>query len=162
MEISLRMNPRNIATLQVPKLLHKTISCRAANYDQLAMQKKNTNFYEVLSLRSENVGFDEIKKAYRNLALQCHPDVCPDPSAKVESTRRFVEVRKAYETLSDPISRKVYDHKLGLVKSMGSEAEGAAMESRFSKKVWENQLYGLKKRSQVRMHRKRCGYMQKQ
>jgi curved DNA-binding protein CbpA len=162
MEISLRMNPR-IATLQIPKL-HKTLSCRA-NYDQLAMQKKNTNFYEVLSLRSENVGFDEIKKAYRNLALQCHPDVCPDPSAKEESTRRFVEVRKAYETLSDPISRKVYDHKLGLVKSMGSEAEGAAMEerkSRFSKKVWENQLYGLKKRSQVRMHRKRCGYMQKQ
>lgn len=128
------------------------------------MQKKKTNFYEVLSLRSENVGFDEIKKAYRNLALQCHPDVCPDPSAKEESTRRFVEVRKAYETLSDPISRKVYDYKLGLVKSMGSDADGAdsaeERKSKFSKQVWENQLYGLKKRSQVRMNRKkRYGYM---
>ncbi|XP_062149521.1 chaperone protein dnaJ 20, chloroplastic-like [Alnus glutinosa] len=156
MEISLRTNLM-IATL-VPKL-RKTISCRA---NEFAVQRKNTNFYEVLSLRSENVGFDEIKKAYRNLALQCHPDLCP-PSAKEDSTRRFVEVRKAYETLSDPISRKVYDYKLGLVESMGSDADGVLFaeerKPKFSKQVWESQLYGLKKRSQARMNRKRYGYM---
>lgn len=89
-----------IATILVPELQNKrygrkayydfkTISCRAN--DQLSMKKNNmTNFYEVLLLGSENVGHGEIKKAYRNLALQCHPDVCP-PSAKEESTKRFVE-----------------------------------------------------------------------
>ena len=163
MEISLRMNPK-IETM-VPKL-HKrgsrrkayefrTVSCRA---NVLAMQKTNTNFYQVLSLGSENVGFDEIKKAYRSMALQYHPDVCPH-SAKEESTRRFVELQKAYETLSDPISREMYDYQLGLVKSMGS---GVCMEdrkSKFPKEVWERQLYGLKKRSQVRMEKKKHGYM---
>ncbi|KAM4118388.1 hypothetical protein ACB094_02G198100 [Castanea mollissima] len=165
MEISLRMNPK--ITTMVRKL-HKTRSrrngyeieavfCRA---NELTMQKKNTNFYQVLSLGSEDVGFDEIKKAYRSLALQYHPDVCP-PSAKEESTRRFVELQKAYETLSDPISREMYDYQLRLVKSMGSG--GVCMEerkSKFPKEVWESQLYGLKKRSQVRMEKKKYyGYM---
>ncbi|KAF5480813.1 hypothetical protein F2P56_001526 [Juglans regia] len=172
MEISLRMNPK-IATILVPKPQYKTrsgrkaydhdfktISCRA---NELAMKKKNmTNFYEVLCLGSVNVGHDEIKKAYRNLALQCHPDVCP-PSAKEESTRRFVELQKAYETLSNPISRKMYDYQLGLVKSMGTGDEGGVYreesKSRFSKEVWEIQLSGLKKRSQVRMERKKYAYM---
>ncbi|KAG2716581.1 hypothetical protein I3760_03G133100 [Carya illinoinensis] len=160
MEISLRMNPK-IATILVPKPHKtrpgrkaydhdfKTISCRA---NELAMKKKNmTNFYEVLCLGSVNVGHDEIKKAYRNLALQCHPDV------------RFVELQKAHETLSNPISRKMYDYQLGLVKSMGSGDEGGVYreesKSRFSKEVWEIQLSGLKKRSQVRMERKKYAYM---
>ncbi|KAK9990194.1 hypothetical protein SO802_025179 [Lithocarpus litseifolius] len=164
MEISLRMNLKIAA--MVPKL-HKTSStrkgyelktvlCRA---NELTMQKKNTNFYQVLSLGSEDVGFDEIKKAYRSMALHYHPDVCP-PSAKEESTRRFVEIQKAYETLSDPISREIYDYQLRLVKSMGSG--GVCMEdrkSKFPKEVWESQLYGLKKRSQVRMEKKKYGYM---
>lgn len=161
-----------IATILVPELQNKrygrkayydfkTISCRAN--DQLSMKKNNmTNFYEVLLLGSENVGHGEIKKAYRNLALQCHPDVCP-PSAKEESTKRFVELQKAYETLSNPISRKMYDYQLGLVKSTGPGAEGEVYreegKSRFSKEVWEIQLSGLKKRSQVRMERKKYAYM---
>ena len=159
MEISLRMNPK-IATM-VPKLPKtrsrrkgyelKTVLCRA---NEWTIQKKNTNFYQVLSLGSEDVGFDEIKKAYRSMALQYHPDVCP-PSAKEESTRRFVELQKAYETLSDPISREMYDYQLRLVKSMGSGVCMEERKSKFPREVWESQLYGLKKRSQVRMEKKK-------
>ncbi|XP_022774100.1 chaperone protein dnaJ 20, chloroplastic-like [Durio zibethinus] len=130
----------------------KAISCRV---DNLAMQRAKTNFYKVLSLDSENVGLDEIKKAYRRMVLQYHPDVCP-PSAKEESTKRFLELQMAYETLSDPISREMYDYELGLVNPMGYGVVDCLMEerrSKFPRDVWEKQLDGLKKRSHVRMQR---------
>ncbi|XP_038721485.1 chaperone protein dnaJ 20, chloroplastic-like [Tripterygium wilfordii] len=114
------------------------------------------NFYEVLSLGSKNgnVGFDEIKKAYRSMALQYHPDVCP-PSTREESTRRFVELREAYETLSNPVSRKLHDYELGLADSLGFGGQSLEKRrSRFPKQVWENQLYRLKQRSQIRMQKK--------
>ena len=48
----------------------------------------------------------EIKKAYRRLAKQLHPDLHPDdPQAEA----KFKEVNEAYETLSDPDKRKSYD-----------------------------------------------------
>ncbi|RWR93029.1 chaperone protein dnaJ 20, chloroplastic-like protein [Cinnamomum micranthum f. kanehirae] len=83
--------------------------CMASSYNFSVGDKKN--LYKVLSLDSENVCVDEIKKAYRSMALQCHPDVCP-PSRREESTRMFVELQRAYETLSDPVLRRRYDHEL--------------------------------------------------
>ncbi|XP_034692503.1 chaperone protein dnaJ 20, chloroplastic-like [Vitis riparia] len=90
-----------------------------------------------------DVGVDEIKKAYRRMALQCHPDVCLDPTTKQESTRRFMEVRKAYEMLSDPILRNMYDFEMGLVGSVCGEERRLS----FNKKVWEDQLQGLARRA---------------
>lgn len=137
-----------------------TISCRSSASDRIEkMQdnKKMANFYEVLSLGSKNVGLQDIKKAYRSMALQYHPDACPDPSAKEESTRRFIELQKAYETLSNPISRKLYDYELSLgYDNLGFGLEGSRSSSMFSKEVWENQLRGLKRRSQIRMKRRKC------
>uniref|UniRef100_M1DXX4 Chaperone protein DNAj n=1 Tax=Solanum tuberosum TaxID=4113 RepID=M1DXX4_SOLTU len=113
---------------------------------------KSNNFYEILSLRSEdinNVGINDIKRAYRCMALQYHPDVCHDHSNKEESTRRFIELQKAYETLSDPILRENYDYQLSLRDS--SENSSRIVH----KDVWERQLNELRRRSLHRMEKKR-------
>lgn len=62
------------------------------------------DLYEVLGV-SRDADHDTIKKAYRRLARQLHPDVNPDPAAQ----ERFKEIGKAYEVLSDPEKRRMYD-----------------------------------------------------
>ncbi|KAK4353899.1 hypothetical protein RND71_026093 [Anisodus tanguticus] len=123
--------------------------------------KLANNFYEVLSLSSTNVGFEEIKKAYRCKALQYHPDICHH-SNKEESTRRFIELRKAYETLSDPISRQIYDYEMTLMNSFESELiwrqSKQNKKTNFTKEVWERQLDGLIIRCCNRMEKKKCTF----
>src|SRR6266550_4674226 len=48
---------------------------------------------------------DEIKRRYRQLARELHPDVNKDPEAE----RRFKQITAAYQTLSDPARRRQYD-----------------------------------------------------
>lgn len=62
------------------------------------------DLYETLGV-SRDADQDAIKKAYRRLARQLHPDVNPDP----ETQERFKEVTRAYEVLSDPEKRRMYD-----------------------------------------------------
>ncbi|MET0812906.1 MAG: molecular chaperone DnaJ [Microbacterium sp.] len=60
--------------------------------------------YEVLGV-SRDASVDEIKKAYRRLARELHPDVNPGE----EASERFKEVTHAYDVLSDPQQRERYD-----------------------------------------------------
>ncbi|MGB9625489.1 MAG: DnaJ domain-containing protein, partial [Phycisphaerae bacterium] len=63
------------------------------------------DYYEVLGV-SRNASEQEIKRAYRKLAKQYHPDRNPgDPKA----TEKFKEVQQAYEVLSDKTKREQYD-----------------------------------------------------
>lgn len=60
--------------------------------------------YGVLGV-DRDASFDEIKKVYRKLAREFHPDVNPDPAA----AEKFKEITTAYEVLSDPEKRQRYD-----------------------------------------------------
>ncbi len=63
-----------------------------------------TDYYGALGVRRD-ANAEEIKKAYRRLARELHPDVNPDPVTQ----ERFKEITQAYEVLSDPEKRQVYD-----------------------------------------------------
>ncbi len=70
------------------------------------MAEQKRDYYEVLGVQ-KTASDDEIKKAYRKLAKDCHPDLHPDDKAAEE---RFKELNEAYAILSDPEQRKKYDN----------------------------------------------------
>jgi molecular chaperone DnaJ len=68
------------------------------------------DYYKVLGVKKD-ASADEIKKAYRTLARQHHPDKNPDNAA---AEARFKEVSEAYDVLSDPKTRAEYDEARAL------------------------------------------------
>lgn len=87
---------------------------------------KAGDHYSILGLTRTATGA-EVKRAYREMAKRCHPDVDPSPQA----TARFLAVHAAYTTLSDPLLRIAYDARLsGRERSsappMAHRAQGAA------------------------------------
>jgi molecular chaperone DnaJ len=63
------------------------------------------DFYEILGV-NRDASDDEIKKAYRKLAMKYHPDRNPDSK---QAEDKFKEAKEAYEMLSDPQKREAYD-----------------------------------------------------
>ncbi|MCD6344246.1 MAG: molecular chaperone DnaJ [Anaerolineae bacterium] len=76
------------------------------------------NYYSVLDV-PKTASQEEIKKAYRRLARQYHPDVNHDPDAE----ERFKEINEAYEILSDPQKRAMFD-RFGTVSPNGMGGMG--------------------------------------
>src|ERR1700723_1069740 len=68
-------------------------------------QAKKRDYYEVLGVE-RNVCEEDLKKAYRPLAIQSHPDRNPGDKGAEE---RFKELNEAYQVLSDPERRAQYD-----------------------------------------------------
>ncbi len=62
------------------------------------------DYYEILGVPRDSSA-DQIKKAYRRMAMKVHPDVATDPDAE----EKFKQVNEAYEVLSDPNKRAVFD-----------------------------------------------------
>src|SRR5215218_5887766 len=70
----------------------------------MARSSTKRDYYDVLGV-ARTASDDEIKKAYRKLALQFHPDRNKAP----EATERFKEATEAYQVLSDSEKRSMYD-----------------------------------------------------
>lgn len=80
------------------------------------------DYYEILEI-ARGASPEEIKKAYRKMALKYHPDKNPgDPTAEA----RFKEVSEAYEVLSDPKKRELYDRYGREGVRAGAAAPGGA------------------------------------
>src|SRR4051794_24073430 len=81
------------------------------------------DYYEVLGVE-RGAGDAEIKRAFRKLAQQWHPDVSTDPGAQ----ERFKEINEAYQVLSDPQRRQAYDMfgRAGVGGGEGGFGAGAA------------------------------------
>src|ERR1700683_4680121 len=68
-------------------------------------QVKKRDYYEVLAVE-RSAGEEDLKKAYRRLAVQYHPDRNPGDK---QAEERFKELNEAYQMLSDPERRAQYD-----------------------------------------------------
>ncbi|KAI3829850.1 hypothetical protein L1987_03979 [Smallanthus sonchifolius] len=105
--------------------------------------------YDLLGI-SQSGTLSEIKRAYKQMALKYHPDVSP-PDQVHEYTTRFIRVQEAYETLSDPVSRALYDCDLAKgLHLVFSAKKGSRFEARW-KQSWEVQVEELKRRNTERV-----------
>ncbi|CAI8591431.1 unnamed protein product [Vicia faba] len=97
-----------------PRTVHFSVSCRATKSVPInhKLEDDDGNLYKILCLSTKTATTDEIKSAYRRMALKYHPDLCHDCLKKEESTRMFVKVNEAYKILSNPKLKEEYDCKL--------------------------------------------------
>ena len=88
------------------------------------------DYYEVLGV-NRDAGDDEIKKAYRKLAMKFHPDRNPDNK---DAEEKFKEAKEAYEMLSDPQKKAAYDRygHAGVDPSMGAGPGAQGFEGGFA------------------------------
>ena len=67
-----------------------------------------SNYYEILDI-NKNANKDDIKTAYKKLALKYHPDRNQDCNKKDEYEEKFKQISEAYEVLSNPAKKQNYD-----------------------------------------------------
>ena len=85
------------------------------------------DYYGLLKIRRDATQ-DEVKRAYRRLARELHPDVNPDP----ETQERFKEITQAYEVLSDVEKRRMYDMGVDPFAAAGTGAGAGPFGPGFS------------------------------
>lgn len=67
-----------------------------------------TKLYDILGV-SKTATQEDVKKAYRKLAMKYHPDKCLDADEKLKNEAKFKEIQEAYGVLSDEGKRQMYD-----------------------------------------------------
>ncbi|VVA90711.1 unnamed protein product [Arabis nemorensis] len=90
------------------------------------------DYYNVLKV-SRNANEDDLKKSYRRMAMKWHPD--KNPTSKKEAEAKFKQISEAYDVLSDPQRRQIYDQygEEGLKSSdLPTAAETAAQQRSYS------------------------------
>ena len=95
------------------------------------------NYYEILGV-SSNATVEEIKKQFRKLAHQYHPD----KNKSTDAASRFIEITEAYEVLRDTVSREQYDELYSKI-FINNEIITAPEDIREKEKVWKE--YGREK-----------------
>jgi DnaJ-class molecular chaperone len=98
------------------------------------------NYYEVLGV-SKSASQEEIKRAFRGLALKYHPDKCND-------NEMFKTINEAYQVLSNPQKRAMYDMTTNFSNNFGTETDpnSAEMLARFINTLLETLKAVLKKK----------------
>lgn len=76
----------------------------AASWQKDDLPQMSSDYYEILGVERD-AGPEQIKKAYRRMAMKVHPDVATEPGA----AEKFKQVQEAYEVLSDPQKKSIYD-----------------------------------------------------
>eukprot|EP00055_Hartaetosiga_balthica_P007992 m.28513 g.28513 ORF g.28513 m.28513 type:complete len:367 (+) comp6055_c0_seq1:260-1360(+) len=106
------------------------------------MPSVSRKYYDVLGV-SPNASDSDLKKAYRKLAMKWHPDKCKAADAK----EKFQEISQAYDVLSDPEKRKMYDMygedgmKGGMPSSGGMNGGRQQFSQEEAQKIFE-QFFG--------------------
>lgn len=109
----------------------------------------NKNYYDILGI-SKTASAEEIRAAYKKLALQYHPDRNLNNQAEAEA--KFKEIQAAYECLSDPTKKQAYD-TYGSESPYGQSGRqhsnngfhGTGFEDIFSQMFGGNDVFGSKK-----------------
>ncbi|CAL9058886.1 unnamed protein product [Musa banksii] len=132
-----------------PSLRLSTFRPRAA-VEEGFVRENAGSFYDLLGVPASG-STSAIKKAYKQLARKYHPDVSP-PERAAEYTRRFIEVHEAYETLSDPGRRAIYDRDLTRSLPLAFSASRCRFDEEPEERSgwrnhWQDQLTELKRRS---------------
>ena len=84
------------------------------------------DYYQILGVQPAS-GMDEIRRAYRRLAKQTHPDMNPDDP---QAEERFKEVNEAWAVLGDVEKREEYDRQRTAGKAAGQEAARQRKDAR--------------------------------
>ncbi len=120
------------------------------------MPQQKRDYYQILGV-AKAASAEDIKKAYRKLALQCHPDRNPGDK---KSEEKFKEATEAYQVLADPKKREIYDqygHEgLSQTAGWGQGASGFASSTGFGdifEDIFEDFFGGGSSRTRQRARR---------